>query len=73
MKYETYLSEVDRYQQELCNVSDTLWDNPETGYQEFMAAALLADTLEKHGFTVERGVANLERYLKGEAIVNRVK
>ena len=59
MKFENYLSEVDRYQQELCDVSDTLWDNPETGYQEVMAAKLLADTLEKHGFTVERGVANI--------------
>lgn len=59
MKYDAYLSEVDRFQEELCNISDTLWDNPETGYQEFMASALLADTLEKHGFTVERGVAGI--------------
>jgi aminobenzoyl-glutamate utilization protein B len=36
-----------------------IWDWSEVGYKEQKSAALLADTLEKAGFTVQRGVAGI--------------
>jgi len=36
-----------------------IWSWAETGYQERQSAALLADTLEKAGFQVQRGVAKM--------------
>lgn len=36
-----------------------IWDWAEPGYQETRSSALLADILEREGFTVERGVAEI--------------
>src|SRR5271170_5856693 len=36
-----------------------IWTWAEAGYQEKRSSALLADTLEKAGFKVERGVAKI--------------
>ncbi len=36
------------------SISHRIHDNPELGYQEKFASGLLCDTLEQHGFTVER-------------------
>ena len=36
-----------------------MWDNPEVGLQEYYASRLLADELEKEGFTLQRGVADM--------------
>src|SRR5690348_3475170 len=36
-----------------------IWEWAEPGYQEKRSAALLADTLEKAGFKVRRGVAGI--------------
>jgi aminobenzoyl-glutamate utilization protein B len=40
-------------------VSRKIWDYAETALQETKSAALLADLLEKEGFTVTRGVAGM--------------
>lgn len=40
-------------------ISDAIWSYAELGMQEFKSSALLADTLEKAGFTVERGMAGM--------------
>ncbi|KAF9392979.1 hypothetical protein CPB97_006083 [Podila verticillata] len=45
---------------ELRAVSLELHDNPELGYKEYKAHALLTDYLEKKGFTVQRGAYGLE-------------
>ncbi len=49
--------------QELGKRIHPLWHrihtNPETGYQEHLASALLGDWLGEHGFTVQRGVADM--------------
>lgn len=44
---------------DLKEMSDTLFDDPETGLNEHRASALLTDWLEKEGFEVERGVGGL--------------
>jgi aminobenzoyl-glutamate utilization protein B len=40
-------------------VSDAIWSFAELGMQEFKSSKLLADTLEKEGFQVERGLAGM--------------
>ena len=44
----------------LIEVSEKIWDNPELAFHEDMASGLLADMLELDGFTVTRGVANMQ-------------
>ena len=40
-------------------ISDAIWSYAELGLQESRSSALLADTLENAGFTVERGLAGM--------------
>lgn len=40
--------------------SDKIWAYAETRFQEFQSAELLCQTLEREGFTVERGVGGIE-------------
>ena len=40
-------------------ISDAIWSYAELGLQEFKSSALLSGTLEKAGFTVERGLAGM--------------
>jgi aminobenzoyl-glutamate utilization protein B len=43
----------------IIDVSDTIWEYAELGLQEFKSSKLLADTLENHGFTLQRGIADM--------------
>jgi len=54
------IAEVDVRRSELIRIADTIHANPELGFEEYEAAALLSGTLEKNGFAVERGVAGME-------------
>ena len=40
-------------------ISDAIWSYAELGLQEFKSSALLIETLEKAGFTVEKGLAGM--------------
>ncbi len=51
---------IDTLKPSLTGIADFIFDNPEVGLQEFKASALLCDTLEQNGFTVERSVGGLE-------------
>jgi amidohydrolase len=53
-------AQVESRKDELIKIADTIHANPELGFEEYRASALLAGTLEKYGFVVERGVADLE-------------
>ncbi len=46
--------------QELEELSLRIHSHPETAYQEVQAAAWVSDSLEKHGFKVQRGIGGLE-------------
>jgi aminobenzoyl-glutamate utilization protein B len=55
-------------------VSDQIWELAELGLLEFRSAELLANTLEKTGFEVERGVAEMPTafvasYGKGKPVI----
>ncbi|MBR3870151.1 MAG: amidohydrolase, partial [Clostridia bacterium] len=59
MRYEQYLDVIEQKRHIFCNISDTLWENPEIPFHEYEAARLITDVLEKEGFTVVRGVAGM--------------
>ena len=51
---------VDASRQELRHICLDIHAHPELNYQEHHAAQLLSDTLERHGFAVERGIGGVE-------------
>lgn len=59
MLYERYLQTIDRLSEEICHISDTVWEEAELPYGEYKSSALLIRTLEKYGFTVARNVAGI--------------
>jgi amidohydrolase len=50
---------VEGQRQRLYEISEFIYENPELGSEEFKAAELLTDELEKNGFTVERGILSM--------------
>ncbi len=60
MSKEAMFQEIDSMHDELAAMADDIFDHPETGLEEFHAAAVLTGWLEKEGFFVERGVAGIE-------------
>lgn len=61
LDYRDILSKtIEEKRQKLISVSDQIWDYAETGFEEFQSAELLCKTLEEEGFTVEKGVGNIE-------------
>ncbi|AOH54574.1 amidohydrolase [Peribacillus muralis] len=61
MKHINRLSEIIEQKKEtFIDVSDRIWNFAETRFEEYQSAELLCTTLENEGFTVERGVGNIE-------------
>lgn len=50
---------IEQKRELLISVSDQIWDYAETGFEEYRSADLLCTTLEKEGFTVEKGVGGI--------------
>ena len=48
-------------------LSDRIWEMPETNYEEYRSSEEHAHLLEKEGFRVTRGIANLPTAVMGEA------
>jgi amidohydrolase len=57
---QAIIAEVDRYREELVQIAATIHANPELGFEEYRAAALLTETLNREGFEVHLGVGGLE-------------
>lgn len=73
MEYED-LKVIDQKAAELSALADGVWEHPETAFTEFVSAGLLADYLEKEGFDVTRGVAEIPtafsaRYGSGKPVI----
>lgn len=49
----------------LAGVSDSVWDTPETCYEENVSAETVCRALEEAGFTVERNVAGISTAFMG--------
>jgi aminobenzoyl-glutamate utilization protein B len=58
---------VERKREDFFALSDRIWDIPETNYEEYQSAEEHARLLEKEGFRVERGIADLPTAVMGEA------
>jgi aminobenzoyl-glutamate utilization protein B len=50
---------IDEHREEFIEISDKVWEYAELGLMELRSAKLHADTLEKHGFTVEREAGDM--------------
>ena len=51
---------VEDYRKEIWDISSFLFHNPETGNQEYQAAALQCEFLRRNGFTVEEKAGGLD-------------
>ncbi|MDO3433671.1 M20 family metallopeptidase [Rhizobium sp. CBN3] len=58
---------VERKRAAFFELSDRIWDIPETNYLEHQSAEEHAGMLEREGFRVERGIAGLPTAVMGEA------
>lgn len=52
-------AELERHRDELVALSHRIHEHPEVRFEEVRASAWLCELLERHGFTVERGVGGL--------------
>ncbi|MBU5626459.1 amidohydrolase [Oscillibacter sp. MSJ-2] len=57
---EQVFARIDQCRGELVDLADRIFDNPELSMEEHQASTWLADSLERYGFFVERGIAGLE-------------
>ncbi len=64
-RIEAATTAIDSARQELGRISLDIHAHPELNYQEHHAAKLLSDTLERHGFDVERGIGGVETAFSG--------
>ncbi|WP_099156522.1 M20 family metallopeptidase [Virgibacillus ndiopensis] len=58
--------EIKKIEQQLWNMSDHLYHNPELGDQEFQSAQLLTNFLKEHQFIIETGIVNRSTAFKAE-------
>jgi len=56
---KSVLASVEKHQQELVNLSDSVWKFAETALQESKSATILARYAEQNGFNLRRGVAEM--------------
>lgn len=56
-KIVTYINSISK---EICDMADYIFDNPETGLQEYKAVELLTNYLSQNGFDIEKGVGGID-------------
>ncbi|MEO5591745.1 MAG: amidohydrolase [Chitinophagaceae bacterium] len=56
---KSVLASVEKHQQELINLSDSIWKFAETALKESQSSKMLAGYAEKNGFNIRRGVAGM--------------
>ena len=59
MLYEKHLNVIDEKKDIFCEVSDAIWDNPETSFEEYFATDIMTKKLEENGFTVTRNISGI--------------
>lgn len=60
------LQVIEERREEFIQISDQLWDHPELAFQETYSAKLLCDFLEKEGFAVTKGLADIPTAFMGK-------
>ncbi|MEG0963651.1 MAG: M20 family metallopeptidase [Lachnospiraceae bacterium] len=51
---------IDSKRDEMIQIADAIFDNPEIGLEEYKASTMLEDWLENQGFIVERGIGTMK-------------
>ena len=51
---------VNRKKDIFIDVSDRIWDHPETGLEEFYSSEAIMEVLRNEGFSVESGISGIE-------------
>ena len=51
------MSRLEKYAEELNQLADAVWENPEAGFREVESSRLEVEFLKKHGFEVKTDVA----------------
>ncbi len=64
MQYEKYLNVIDERKEIFYEVSDALWDNPETAFGEYRAVELITKKLEENGFEVTYNLSEIPTAFK---------
>lgn len=62
---DSAIKEVEAHHRQLRDISLKIHANPELGYKEVKASALLTKYLEKNGFAIERGICELPTAFRG--------
>lgn len=56
---EEIIQSVDSRGEALSGIGDQIWEYAETRFQEYRSSALLADTLENEGFSIQKGLSDM--------------
>ena len=56
---------IDSHRSDLIKMSDDIWANAETAFEEYESSKILSDYAEANGFKVEKGVAGIAYCLCG--------
>ena len=64
MLFEEYLKVIDENKEDLYYISDHLWDNPETCFEEFEAVKTITEFLKKKGFEVTENLCGIPTAFK---------
>ena len=59
MLYEKHLKVIDENKDIFCEVSDAIWENPETSFEEYFATEIMTKKLEENGFSVTYNVSGI--------------
>jgi len=59
------LEAIDAEKENFCDLSDKIWDNPETAFLETISAGLLIDALKEYGFEVTEKLAGIDTAFSG--------
>lgn len=62
--YEQYLKVIDDSSEEICGISDAIYDNPEIAFKEYFASKLIKDALRSHGFEIYENLAGMPTAFK---------
>lgn len=64
--FKEYLKAIDDNSQEAIKLANDLWDNPELCFGEYKSSELIMEALQKHGFKITKGLANIPTAFKAE-------
>ena len=62
--YEQFLKVIDEHSEEICGISDAIYDNAEVRFKEYFAAGLIKDTLRSYGFEIYENLAGMPTAFK---------